>query len=90
MQKGPSETSFSLNNVLIDPSRNLIGAHDDPMRVEPKVMALLVRLKESMGQTLSWQTHLLWPAIALLLMLLLYTNLKQSAFEQYEIEFSLD
>ena len=51
MQKGPSETSFSLNNVLIDPSRNLIGAHDDPMRVEPKVMALLVRLKESMGQT---------------------------------------
>ena len=157
MQKDPFENSFFLNDLQIDPSRNLICAHGDAIRVEPKVMTLLLRLKESMGQTLSrsqlieslWgdnsgsdealtqtvsklrralgdnssiietvpkrgyrlklefddglkstdmktnkrrfkQTHLLWSAIAVLFMMMLYSNLKQSGADQYEIEILLD
>lgn len=158
MQKDQSKNHFFLDNVQIDPSRNLICAHDDAVRVELKVMALLLRLKQNMGQTLSrsqlieslWddnsgsdealtqtvsklrkalgdnssiietvpkrgyrlkfeldgalkprnmktnkrrfkrQTHLLWSAIALLLVMILYTNLKQPVLEQYEIEILLD
>ena len=161
MQKNQSDNSFFLNDIQIDPSRNLIDAHGDAIRVEPRVMALLLKLKQNIGHTLSrnqliesvWgdssgsdealtqtvsklrraldgnvsgqiiietipkqgyrltlgfdepnklskpadikktrikQTHLLWSAIALLLLIILFNNSNQSASEQFEIEIVLE
>lgn len=161
MRKNQSDKSFFLNKVQIDPSRNLICADGDATRVEPRVMALLLKLKQNMGHTLSrsqliesvWgdnsgsdealtqtvsklrralgdkvssqviietvpkrgyrlmlgsdepdnlstlssikkipikQTHLLWSAIALLLLLILFDNTNKPVSEQYEIELVLE
>ena len=161
MQNNQSDNSFFLDNVQIDASRNLICAHGDVTRVEPRVMALLLRLRQNMGHTLKrsqliesiWgdssgsdealtqtvsklrralgenpsnpiiietvpkqgyrlklesdepdelpkltntkkirikQTHLLWSAIVLLLLMMLYTNSKQPASEDIEIEILLE
>lgn len=153
-----TNSNFSLNGIQIDASRNIIVAQGKVTRVEPKVMVLLLRLRENIGQTLTrnqlintvWgdgsgsdealtqavsklrralgespsqpmlietvpkqgyrlklesedclvpsepkalhrnPLRFLWPALIMVLLVMLYTTSNEATFQEYEIEISLD
>lgn len=47
---------FSLGNVSVQPRRNTITANGAAIRVEPRVMAVMMRLKQAGGEVVSRET----------------------------------